>query len=116
MSLLIGWLSSWFQSEPATPELKKEIESNINSHKILVYSKSYCPYCTSTKSLLQSLNQDYKVIELDQIPKGSAIQNGLQELTGQRTVPNIFINGKHIGGNSHIQALHSQGKLKPLFG
>ena len=38
------------------------------------------------KTLLQSLNQDYKVIELDQIPKGSAIQNGLQELTGQRTV------------------------------
>ena len=115
MSLLIGWLSSWFQNEPITPELKKEIESNINSHKVLVYSKSYCPYCTSTKTLLQSLNQDYKVIELDQIPKGSAIQNGLQELTGQRTVPNVFINGKHIGGNSDIQALHSQGKLKPLF-
>ena len=67
------------------------------------------------KTLLQSLNQDYKVIELDQIPKGSAIQNGLQELTGQRTVPNVFINGKHIGGNSDIQALHSQGKLKPLL-
>ena len=64
---------------------------------------------------MQSLNQDYKVIELDQIAKGSAIQNGLQELTGQRTVPNVFINGKHIGGNSDIQALHSQGKLKPLL-
>jgi glutaredoxin 3 len=42
-------------------------------------------------------------VELDQENDGADIQRALQELTGQRTVPNIFINKKHIGGNSDLQ-------------
>jgi glutaredoxin 3 len=49
------------------------------------------------------------------IDDGGEIQDTLELMTGQRTVPNIFINGKHIGGNSEIQALHKEGKLKELL-
>ncbi|EMG45900.1 GRX2 Glutaredoxin-2 [Candida maltosa Xu316] len=114
---MFGWLTSWFQSEPISPELKKEIESTINSQKIVVYSKTYCPYCTATKDLLSSAGhlQNAKIIELNTDPKGSAIQNALQEITGQRTVPNIFINGQHIGGNSDIQKLKQENKLEKLL-
>ena len=45
---------------------------------------------------------------------GSDIQTALQQLTKQRTVPNIFINKKHIGGNSDLQKL-STGQLKGLL-
>ncbi|ABN67260.1 Glutaredoxin, partial [Scheffersomyces stipitis CBS 6054] len=83
--------------------------------KVVVYSKTYCPYCTSTKNLFQGLGQEFKLVELDINSNGSEIQRGLQELTGQRTVPNVFINGKHIGGNSDLQALNSSGKLKGLL-
>ena len=43
------------------------------------------------------------------------MQNALEELTGQRTVPNVFIGQKHIGGNSDVQALSSSGKLDQLL-
>jgi glutaredoxin len=60
------------------------------------------------------------VLELDQLngdqsSDGPIIQQYLMEKTGQRTVPNIFINNQHIGGNSDLQNLHSMGKLKEIL-
>lgn len=46
---------------------------------------------------------------------GSALQDALEELTGQRTVPNVLIQKKHIGGNSDVQALFKSGKLADLL-
>jgi glutaredoxin 3 len=46
---------------------------------------------------------------------GEALQDALEELTGQRTVPNNFINKKHIGGNSDLQALIRGGKLEEML-
>lgn len=43
---------------------------------------------------------------------GAELQDALQEISGQRTVPNIYIAGEHIGGNSDLQALHSKGLLE----
>ncbi|THC98349.1 hypothetical protein EYZ11_002210 [Aspergillus tanneri] len=54
--------------------------------------------------LLKELGAKYRAVELDLLDDGSAIQDALQELTSQRTVPNIFIKQKHIGGNSDLQA------------
>jgi len=46
---------------------------------------------------------------------GSAIQNTLAEITGQRTVPNVWVKGKFIGGNDDIHALLRSGKLKEML-
>jgi len=92
------------------------IQSEIDSNNVMVFSKSYCPYCAATKSLFSSLGVDFKVIELDQRPDGSDIQAKLAEMTGQRTVPNTFINGKHLGGNDKAQAANSSGELKKMLG
>jgi glutaredoxin 3 len=46
---------------------------------------------------------------------GSDLQDALQEINGQRTVPNIYIKQKHIGGNSDLQDLKSANKLLPLL-
>lgn len=46
---------------------------------------------------------------------GADIQSALAEWTGQRTVPNVFIGGNHIGGCDATTALHKQGKLVPLL-
>jgi glutaredoxin 3 len=46
---------------------------------------------------------------------GSAIQDALAEITGQRSVPNVFIKGKHLGGNDKTQAAHKSGELKKLL-
>ncbi|EGX89024.1 glutaredoxin Grx1, putative [Cordyceps militaris CM01] len=87
----------------------------IDENAVVVFSKSYCPYCKATKSLLSSLDADFKVVELDEESDGSAVQDALQEISGQRTVPNVYIAKKHIGGNSDVQSLSSSGKLKALL-
>ncbi|KAL9125635.1 MAG: hypothetical protein Q9217_005188 [Psora testacea] len=69
-----------------------------------VFSKSWCPYCKATKTLLSEMGAKFYTLELDQVDDGSAIQSALAEMTKQTSVPNIFINQKHIGGNSDLQA------------
>ncbi len=76
----------------------------------MVFSKSYCPYCNNAKRILDELNAKYKAIELNQEDDGDDIQNALFKITGQRTVPNIFIGKVHIGGNSDLEAARSNGK------
>jgi len=76
----------------------------IDDNAAVVFSKSYCPYCRQTKLTLQDTGAKFAVYELDQTEDGSEIQDALEKLTGQRTVPNIFIGKKHIGGNSDLQA------------
>lgn len=76
----------------------------------MVFSKSYCPYCNNAKRILDGLDAKYKAIELNQEDDGDDIQNALQKITGQRTVPNIFIGQVHIGGNSDLEAVVKNGK------
>ena len=78
----------------------------------MVYSKSYCPFCVATKDLLRGKNIAFEVVELDQVPDGAQIQAALAQKSGQRTVPNVWINGEHIGGNSDLQALNQSGQLE----
>ena len=77
----------------------------------MVFSKAYCPFCTSTKQLLSSMDIDAKVIELDEIENGAEIQAALLDISGQRTVPNVFVKGKHLGGNDDTQGAARSGKL-----
>ncbi|OWZ11315.1 Glutaredoxin [Phytophthora megakarya] len=94
---------------------KETVESKIAASPVVVYSKSYCPYCTKTKTLLTQLGAKYDVVELDQIDGGSEQQDALEQITGQSTVPNVFVGGKSIGGNSDVQKLHKAGNLEPLL-
>lgn len=74
----------------------------------VVFSKSYCSYCRATKALLRESGAAYFLMELDQVPDGDAIQDALEQITHQSTVPNIFINQTHIGGNSDLQARRAE--------
>jgi glutaredoxin 3 len=65
--------------------------------------------------LLDNLKVDYAVVELDKMSDGAVLQDALEDLTGQRTVPHNFINKKLIGGNSDLQDLSRRGKLEPLL-
>ena len=63
--------------------------------------------------MLTELGASFYAIELDQVDDGDAIQAALKELSGQKTVPNIFIKKEHIGGNSDLQA--KKGSLPTLL-
>lgn len=66
------------------------------------------------KEAFDDINVNYKVIELDQIENGSHLQSALQEMTGARTVPRVFVNGTCIGGGTETRKLNQEGKLIQL--
>ena len=80
-----------------------------------MFSKSYLPYCQYTKDLFNNMSVNAKVIELDQVDNGDDIQRALQVISGQRTVPNVFVKGQHLGGNDDTQAAARNGKLKQML-
>ena len=64
----------------------------------MVFSKSTCPFCIKLKKTFRLKRVEYGALELDQMGNlGAEIQNELLAMTGQKTVPNVFVNGKHIG-------------------
>ncbi|OAX84579.1 glutaredoxin [Emergomyces africanus] len=99
------FLGSLTGPNPATMSAaQSKVMSIIADNNVVVFSKSYCSYSRATKSLLNEQGIPFFVLELDQIEDGDAIQDALAEISHQRTVPNIFIGQKHIGGNSDLQA------------
>ncbi|KAF5245818.1 hypothetical protein FAUST_1605 [Fusarium austroamericanum] len=92
-----------------------KVQQLIDNNSVVVFSKSYCPYCKQTKKTLDDLNTEYELLELDELSDGSALQDALEKISGQRTVPNVYIQQQHIGGNSDLQSLNSGGKLKNLL-
>ncbi|QDS73782.1 hypothetical protein FKW77_005626 [Venturia effusa] len=92
---------------------KTKAQGIIDDNAVAVFSKSYCPYCKATKSLLSEVGAKFYAIELDQVDDGAAIQDALEDMTSQRSVPNIFIGKKHIGGNSDLQA--NKSNLKSML-
>ncbi|XP_041982343.1 glutaredoxin-C4-like [Aricia agestis] len=103
------------RSAMANPEIQNFIKNAVSQDKVVVFSKTYCPYCKLAKDIFQKINQPMKVIELDEREDGNSIQDNLASITGFRTVPQVFINGNCVGGGSDVQALHKAGKLEPML-
>jgi glutaredoxin 3 len=79
---------------------------------ITVYSTRFCPYCTAAKNLLSAKGAEYNEIAVDSDPQ---LRLEIAERSGQRTVPQIWINDPHIGGYSELAALETSGALDSLL-
>jgi glutaredoxin 3 len=79
---------------------------------ITVYTKDYCPYCVKAKALLSSLNVKFKEVDITSTPD---IIEELSAKSGFRTVPQIYVGEKCLGGYTDIAKLHDEGKLIPLL-
>ena len=62
--------------------------------------------------LLKASGVEFKAVELDQMANGDQVQATLASISGQKTVPNIFINKEHIGGWTDVSGAHQSGALK----
>ena len=80
---------------------------------VKMYVWSYCPFCQRAKALLDQKGVKYDWIVLDGKDKEL---NELRARTGQRTVPQIFIDDQLIGGYSDLAKLDQQGKLDAMLG
>ncbi len=81
---------------------------------VKMYTTAVCPYCIRAKQLLKS--RGVAQIEEIRIDQDLAARQQMMEITGRRTVPQIFIGSTHVGGCDDLMALDSQGGLLPLLG
>ena len=126
-------LEKELQAEEANVDIddvQKQIKDLIETNDIVVYSKSYCPYCRQAKMMLKSIpgvdgSDRYKVIEMDdgkhlgwqtQVSEiAKAYQNcdtgGNCEHNNTRSVPQIFIHQQYVGGADDLTDLYTSGKI-----
>lgn len=78
-----------------------------------IYSKFLCPYCARAKKLLESKGASYE--EYDITMGGAKREEMLERSNGRHTVPQIFIDGRHIGGSDDLAELERNGQLDPLL-
>ncbi len=79
---------------------------------VIIYSKSYCPYCDRAKALCKSKNIAFEERDIENKPDEYA---ALKKRTGHMTVPQIFIGEEFIGGFSELSKLDSEGKLEAML-
>lgn len=80
--------------------------------QVKIYTTPYCPYCVRAKHLLRQKGVAYE--EIDVQDRGD-LRAWLVKATGQRTVPQVFINDRSVGGFSDIDELDQRGELDPLL-
>ncbi|KAE8010564.1 hypothetical protein FH972_006927 [Carpinus fangiana] len=113
--LVVLWLGHAAKEARASGSASAFVQNVIYSHRIAIFSKSYCPYCLSAKRIFSELHEQPFVVELDLRDDGMKIQNVLLDLVGRRTVPQVFVNGKHIGGSDDLRAAVLNGQLQKLL-
>lgn len=119
---------------------KETAQAAIKASEIMVFSKTHCPFCRDAKEAIKNLTPQFSVMELDVVKDGADIQAGkessiiyilmfisvfdfmyfmlfikaLLEMTGQKTVPSIFVNGKHVGGCDDTLKAIANGEFQKL--
>lgn len=89
-------------------------EGGFRMAKVEIYSSMFCPYCHRAKRLLESKGAAFEEIDVDAEPLRR--REMVERAGGKRTVPQIFIDGQHVGGCDEIHALDRKGELDPLLG
>ena len=81
--------------------------------QVVIYTTSYCPYCTGAKSLLRAKEVVFEEIDVTHDPQRRA---EMETRSGRFTVPQIFIDGESIGGYDDARQLDASGELDRLLG
>lgn len=81
--------------------------------KVEIFTKAYCPYCVRAKQLLQQKSVEFVEYKIDDQPELRPTM--IARANGRTTVPQIFIDDRHIGGCDDMMALEARGQLDPLL-
>ncbi|XP_011700079.1 PREDICTED: glutaredoxin-C4-like isoform X2 [Wasmannia auropunctata] len=97
------------------PSTRDLVSDFIAKDSVVIFSKTSCPYCKMAKKVFDSLKKPYTAIELDDRDDAQEIQDILNEITGARTVPRVFLNGVCLGGGTDVKKLYDSGELEKKF-
>ncbi len=81
--------------------------------KVEIYTKAFCPYCSRALRLLDGKGVEYEDIDITM--GGPRRTEMIERANGRTTVPQVFIDGRHIGGSDDLAALDAEGGLDPLL-
>ena len=79
---------------------------------VTMYTTRLCPYCMAARSLLQQKGVEFTDIGVDGNPQ---LRQKMTEMSGQRTVPQIWVGEQHVGGYTDLEALERRGELDTLL-
>ncbi|XP_076465730.1 uncharacterized protein LOC143297327 [Babylonia areolata] len=106
----------------AASKFTEKINEKINGKKIFIVSKISCPFCKIAKDVFHKYlkdgiieEDDFEVMEINNDPDCVDIQTYMHKISGERTVPRVFINGKCIGGGEDVAHLDRNGELARLL-
>lgn len=80
--------------------------------RVKMYTTRWCPYCIAARELLERLGVAYEDIDVGGNPE---LRAEMERLSGRRTVPQIWIGSRHVGGFDDMDELHRRGLLEPLL-
>ncbi|KAI8084877.1 Alg9-like mannosyltransferase family-domain-containing protein [Halteromyces radiatus] len=108
----IDFQPSLYTLELTHPE-QSWIQHTLRKYPIVLYSKTYCPYCRGAKQILSNYcnKSQIHVIEVDQLQDGGQIKQVLKEISGRSTFPNLFIFGESLGGYDDLVRLEQEHLL-----
>ena len=85
----------------------------MSAPEVVVYTTALCPYCTRAKQLLEKKGAHYQEIRVDQDPE--QLSEMMTRSNGRRSVPQIFIGNRHVGGFDELSELNVDGELETLL-
>jgi glutaredoxin 3 len=84
----------------------------MSAAAIVMYATEWCPYCERARSLLRAKGANFEEYDIEALPER---RDEMLTRTGRRTVPQIFIGERHIGGSDDLYALEAAGQLDALL-
>ncbi|OLP86256.1 Peptide methionine sulfoxide reductase B3, chloroplastic [Symbiodinium microadriaticum] len=100
----------------ASAYLQTKVEEMVALQPVMLFSKSWCPFCTKAKEAMKQQGIRFATCELDTLGEEveAEVQDILLGITGARTVPRVFVGGNCIGGGTDTQNLAADGSLKKM--
>lgn len=96
--------------------LEAKVDAMIRLHGVVVFSKTWCPFCRDAKDFLATqMGVRIHVIEVDNHPNGSQIFSYLSKKNNHYTVPMVFIKENFLGGCEDVKSLHKKGELETKY-
>ncbi|KAI6187697.1 Glutaredoxin domain containing protein [Aphelenchoides besseyi] len=104
------------EAEAANTAVADEINKLISSHKVTLFSKTYCPYSKGIKRILSNYQiNDLKVVEIDLRKDGKIVIRELEKISKLHTVPQLFVNKKFVGNFDAVSAMEKDHTLTQIL-
>jgi cysteine synthase A len=110
-------------TEPVSESTRDFVDRAIHdsSEPVVMFALEWCEFCWAVRRFLRDMGIPFRSIDLDSVAMqanglGGDVRKALHARTGQRTIPQIFIGGAHVGGAVDTLDLHDRGELQPLLG